>query len=211
MVDYALKLLACGFVCVPLSPGGRHLDLSTMGFSPLHLQTREKKLKELCFTSIAFQLSQNPPSAETVKKWFTGFDGNIGIICGYQNLMVLDFDKPAVYQAWQKKHRALIAATPVAKSPRGFHVYLKTAIPTVSSSLHFGFRRAGHVKALGGYVLSSPSRLKDGSTYQWLPAQSPFDVTPQTVESLQSLSLLPVSPLKAFHDRVLGKGQFEPD
>lgn len=211
MVDYTLKLFSHGFLCVPLSLKGRHLDIETMGYAPLHLQTRQNKLKELCFNSIAFQLSQHPPSPATIHGWFDGFAGNVGIIGGYQNLMVLDFDNASAYQRWQRAHPVLVASTPVAKSPNGFHVYLKTAKPTVSSSLHFGFQRAGHVKALGGYVLCPPSEAKDGSTYKWLPKQSPFELAPQTVESLQRLSLLPVSPLKATYDRLLNRGRFEPD
>jgi len=210
MVDYALKLLSCGYVCVPLSRGGRHLDLATMGYAPLHLETHQKKLKELCFNSVAFQFSQQPPSAEIVRRWFTGFDGNIGIIGGYLNLMVLDFDSLSVYQKWRRANQKLVAATPVAQSPNGFHVYLKTLKPTVSSSLHFGFQRAGHIKALGGYVLGPPSRLGSGN-YQWLLGHSPFEVAPQTVESLQQISLAPVSPLKAFYDRLLKRGQFKPN
>ncbi|HEV2694886.1 MAG TPA: bifunctional DNA primase/polymerase [Verrucomicrobiae bacterium] len=171
MVDYALKLLSHGFVCVPLSRNGRHLDLETMGYAPLHLQTRQKRLKELCFASVAFQLAQQPPSAEMVQRWFGGFEGNVGIIGGYGNLMVLDFDSASAYQSWQAENRKLIAATPVAKSPNGFHVYFKTTQPTISSSLHFGFRRVGHIKALGGYVLSPPSKFEDGNSYRWLPGQ----------------------------------------
>jgi hypothetical protein len=211
MVDYALKLLSHGFLCVPLSRRGRHLDLETIGYAPLHLQTRQKKLKELCFNSVAFHLSQHPPPPETIKSWFNGFEGNIGIIGGYMNLMILDFDKTSAFQRWQSENHNLVSSTPVAKSPHGFHVYLKTVKPTVSSSLHFGFHRAGHVKALGGYVLSPPSELKDGYTYKWLPGQSPFEVAPQTIESLQGLSLLPVSPLKVVYDRLLNRGGFEPN
>jgi hypothetical protein len=125
--------------------------------------------------------------------------------------MILDFDHPAAYDRWRRRNVALVAATPVAKSPRGFHVYLKSAGPTVSTSLHFGFQRAGHVKALGGYVLCAPSELRNGAAYQWLPNQSPFEVAPQTVPSLQSLGLLPVSPLKAAYDRLLHRGRFEPE
>jgi len=211
MVDYALKLLAHGFLCVPLSRNGRHLDLQRIGYVPLHLQTRQKKLKELCFCSVAFQLSQQPPAAEIIRNWFTNFDGNIGIIGGYGGLLILDFDRPAIYQKWRNKYSELAATTPVAKSPHGHHVFLKTMTPIVSSSLHFGFCRAGHVKALGGYILCAPSKLSDGSTYQWLPKQSPFDVAPRMIENLQSLSLSQVSWLKAIHDHVLKRGQFEPD
>lgn len=211
MVDYALKLMTHGFLCVPLSRHGKHLDLERIGYAPLHLQTRQKRLKELCFCSVAFQLSQQPPAAEVVRKWFAGFDGNIGIVGGFRDLLVLDFDRLAVFERWQKRHRELLSSTPVAKSPHGHHVFLKLATPTVTSSLHFGFRRAGHIKALGGYVLCSPSKLKDGGVYEWLPKQSPFEVAPKTITSLQSLSLSAVTPLKAIHDRARGRGQFEPN
>jgi len=59
MLDYALKYLSHGFVCVPLTRNGRHLDLPALGYDPLHLQTRRNKLKELCFSSITFELSQS--------------------------------------------------------------------------------------------------------------------------------------------------------
>jgi hypothetical protein len=125
--------------------------------------------------------------------------------------LVLDFDNAAAYARWQRKNRKLTATTPVVQSPNGFHVYLKTKEPTISSSLHFGFRRAGHVKALGGYVLSPPSKFENGNSYRWLPGQSPFEIVPQTIGSLESLSLRPVSPLKAFYDRLLNRGGFEPN
>ena len=79
----------------------------------------------------------------------------------------------------------------------------------VSSSLHFRLRRVGHAKALGGYVVSSPSVLKDGQTYSWLPRQTPFDVEPQLVDSLASVGLRPVSPLKEYYDRMRNRGFFE--
>lgn len=211
MVDYVLKLFSLGFLCVPVTPGGRHLDIETIGYSPLHLQTRQKYLKELCFDSILFQLSQHPPSTETLQHWFSKIGVNIGVVGGYMNLIILDFDKPTVYQCWKKKNPHLVAATPVAKSPHGFHVYLRTAGPTISSSLHFGFSRAGHVKALGGYVLCTPSTLKEGLSYHWLPGQSPLEVIPQTVENLASIGLMPSSPLKVGFDRLMRRGKFVPN
>jgi hypothetical protein len=210
-VDYALELLSRGFLSVPVCRGGRHLDLERIGYEPLHLKTRRKYLKELCFDSIAFELSQHPPSPEMVKRWFDGFDGNIGIIGGYKDLLILDFDKPDLYHRWVAKNQALASSTPAAKSPHGFHVYLKMEEPTISTSLHLGFCRVGHVKALGGYALCAPSVLKGGLTYEWLPNQSPMDVLPQIIESFQSISLSPASKLKTWHDRLMRRGYFEPN
>lgn len=208
--EYAIELLSKGYICVPLREGGKHLDLEAMEYHPLHLKARRKDLKELAFRSIAFQLSQKPPTPEEIRRWFRDFAGNVGIIGGYGNLLILDFDDSADYRAWSGKHAHLSSCTPVAKSPNGFHIYLRTREPAVSSSLYLGMRRIGHLKALGGYVVGSPSVLKDGCCYSWLKDQSPFDVEPQPVESLASLSLRAVSPFKHCYDGVLKRGFFVP-
>ncbi|WP_217571475.1 bifunctional DNA primase/polymerase [Mesorhizobium sp. GbtcB19] len=210
LTDYAVKLLERGYICLPLRAGGKHLDLAAMEYDPLHLRTLRKDLKELAFTSITFQLAQKPPGSGDIARWFRGFDGNVGIVGGFSNLMILDFDDAAGYRAWLADHRAIASATPTAKSPSGFHVYLRTREPMVSSSLHFGSRRVGHVKALGGYIVGSPSVLRDGSRYSWVENRSPFETEPQLVDDLASLSLRPVSMLKHHYDRLLKRGFFEP-
>ena len=207
--EYAARLLEHGYICLPLRAGGKHLDLAAMEYDPLHLRTLRKDLKELAFTSTTFQLAQRPPGSGDIARWFRGFAGNVGILGGFSDLMILDFDDEAGYRAWLADHKAIVNATPMARSPSGFHVYLRTREPTVSSSLHFGLRRVGHVKALGGYVVGPPSVLKDGSCYSWVKGQSPFDVEPQVVDDLGSLSLRPVSMLKHHYDRLLKRGFFE--
>ncbi len=207
-VEYALQLLNQGFVCLPLRSGGKHLDLAAMGIEPLHLRTMGKKLKEAMFTGITLALSLKPPGPDEIARWFSGFSGNIGILAGHGNLIVLDFDCPSAYDRWRKSQEALVSHTPVARTPRGFHVYLRSAQPTVTSSLYAGLRRIGHVKALSGYVVSSPSRLRDGTTYSWLPGQSPFVCSPQAIPDLASLSLHGESPLKRVYDRLRKRGYF---
>ena len=207
-LDDALWLLQRGIVCLPLREGGKHLDLAAMGYDPLHRRTMRKDLKELAFTAIAFHLSQRPPDKAIIERWFGRFRGNIGILGGFRGLLILDFDDAEAFRRWRALHEDLVRSTPVAKTPTGFHVYLKSTEPIVSSSLHFGWRRVGHVKSLGGYVAGSPSRLEDGSAYNWLPGQS-FDIEPREVGGLANLSLRPVSFLKQCYDRVRKRGFFE--
>ena len=208
-LDYVLRLLDLGMVCVPLRQDGKHLDLAAMGYEPVHMRTRRKDLKELAFTGMAFHLAQQPPSREAVARWFDGFSGNVGILGGHGNLLILDFDDTRNFERRRREREALVRSTPVAKSPSGFHVYLRSAEPMVSSSLHFGLRRVGHAKALGGYIVASPSTLQDGSKYSWLSGQSPFDLQLAAVSSLAAVSLLAVSPFKHAYDRLLGRGYFE--
>ncbi|MFO1183598.1 MAG: bifunctional DNA primase/polymerase [Bauldia sp.] len=211
LLDYALALRAKGFIAVPLVGGGKHLDLAAMGYRPVHLATRRKVLKELAFTGIAFTLAQCPPPEETVRRWFAGDGGNLGILGGAGDLVILDFDSREVFERWRDRHAALVGSTPVELTPRGAHVYVRCPQPTVSSSMHFGFRRAGHIKALGGYAVSAPSRLRDGSSYSWVEGRSLLDVEPQIIGDLQAISLHPASPAKRWHDRLLRRGYFEPE
>jgi hypothetical protein len=51
--------------------------------------------------------------------------------------------------------------------------------------------------------------LRNGSSYGWLENQSPFNIEPQLVEDLGSLSLRPVSLLKHHYDRLFKRGFFE--
>ena len=57
-------------------------------------------------------------------------------------------------------------------------------------------------------MVSSPSALKNGADYSWLPGQSPFDVEPHVVTNLAAVSLLPVSPVKHHYDRLFKRGYF---
>jgi hypothetical protein len=207
--EYALRLRRLGYVCVPLRPNGKHLDLAAMGYEPLHLQTMRKNLKEVLFTGIALSLSLKHPGHDEIAQWFAGCQGNIGIVAGHENLVVLDFDRAADFDRWRRSREALASSTPVARTPHGFHLYLKVMQPTVTSSLYAGMRRIGHVKGLSGYVVISPSRLRDGSTYAWLPGQSPFECSPVEVPDLAALSLRGESPLKHWYDRLRRRGYFE--
>jgi hypothetical protein len=211
LVDHALRLAARGYVCVPLSKGGRHLDLPVMGFDPVHLRSCAKDLKELAFTSIAYRYAQQPPDAATIRQWFEGHSGNIGILGGAGDLVILDFDRSDIFERWRATLSKLCASTPIERTPNGFHVFIRCPGARTSTSLHIGFRRAGHIKGLGGYAVTFPSTLADGARYGWLPKQSPFEIEPHPVADLGTLGIRPVSPLKEHYDRLLGRGRFEPE
>lgn len=208
-VEHALTLYRRGYVALPLRRGGKHLDLEAMGYAPLHFQTRRKTLKELAFTSLCYQLSQKPPSEADILSWFTGFSGNIGILGGYEGLTVLDFDCGKGFRRWGNANEALLSSTPIARSPRGYHVFVRTQQPVVTSSMYLGLRRIGHLKSLGGYVVASPSVLSGGGAYEWLDRSSPVDTQPSAVGSLEALGLRAMSPLKSTYDRALKRGFFD--
>lgn len=83
IIKHALRLRQRGVVPLPLREGGKHLDLSQMGYEPVHLSNKKKLLKELAFRGIAFHLSQRPPDQSTVEGWFSSEKVNIGILGGF--------------------------------------------------------------------------------------------------------------------------------
>lgn len=206
---HAEQLLSLGFVCLPLLKGGKHLDLGAMGYDPVHLRTMRKTHKEAMFKGITIALSQKLPTEEEIVRWFDRCEGNVGILTGYNGLLVLDFDNMSVFHDWSDRHATISSCTPIARTPRGIHVFLKSDSPLLSSSMYCGWQRIGHIKSLAGYVVSSPSQLRDGSAYNWLPGQSLFECSPQPIKSIESLTLSPCSPVKRCYDRILGRGYFE--
>ncbi len=204
-LDYVLGLHERGLLCVPVVKGGRHLAFEAMGRQLCGLHKRNKSLRELAITGTLFGLAQQPPAAETLVRWFEHHDGNIGIVGGYRDLLILDFDHPDLFEQVKRRNHTLFESTPIERTPNGYHVYLKSRTPCASSSLHYRWRRGGHIKALGGYVVAGPSKMDSGATYRWIDDQSPFDVSPQTIDSPDALSIHPHSYFKRRYDNLTGR------
>lgn len=206
-----MALYDCGYIPLPLRKGSKHIDLERLGYDALHFKTKRKLLKELMFDSACLHLSQMPPTRDNVAKWFRNFDGNIGILGGYKGLVVLDFDNGKVFEAWRQKYKNIVANAPIISSPRGRHIFLRCDWPLESSSLYYGFRKAGHLKSLGGYVVTAPSVLNTTKRYksESLPLQA--QGMPPSVGSLAELGLTQISPFKSSYDRVLNRGNFIPE
>jgi hypothetical protein len=102
-----------------------------------------------------------------VEAWWRKWpDANVGIACG-GGLVVTDLDGPeelARFQALCAEHGGL-PETLVAKTARGFHVFLSgdwnttKKVPDNNGIL---------VRGTGGYVIASPSYHASGVRYQWV-------------------------------------------
>lgn len=206
----ALRLFDLGYICLPVRPGGKYLDCDAMGYESLHFQTMHKPFVGLLFTAIPFQFSQHPPDRNTVSLWFKHHKGNMALLCGYRGLLVLDFDKTSMFEHWKAMYPKLAASVPVERSTHGYHVYLRSKTPTIHSRLYLNNRWAGDVLATGRCAVCSPSVLKSGHRYRWLDGQSPFEVEPQEIESLESISVHPSSPWRRMIDPLLGRNSFTP-
>ncbi len=112
-------------------------------------------------------LKERLPTDDELWLWFAGPRRNLGIITGFNGLVVLDFDDRDAYTAWQAWAQAeggvaarMSAATYRVFSARGVHVYMIVDEPVDSYKLE-----TIDVKARWGYVLAPPSVHPSGHQY----------------------------------------------
>lgn len=107
------------------------------------------------------------PSDTELATWFAGNLHNIGLIVGWRNLVVIDFDNLEVYARWLlwatrrggiTQHVA--ERSYQVKTARGMHVYVYLPNPEQNRKLE-----GIDIKANGGYVLIPPSIHPSGVSY----------------------------------------------
>lgn len=210
LVEYALRLFERGLIPIPLVRNSKHVAFRAMGYLPYHVSKGDKRLKDIAYQSLSFHLALEPPSEAEITKWFSAHDGNIGIVGGYRGLVSLDFDSDRGFERWSRHYPEVAMKTPVEKTPKGYHAYIRTETPVLSSSLYFKGRKTGHVKGLGGYIACGPSVVSSAPSYGWLPHRSPFDVELVMVPDLQAIAMYPTGWVRRHVYRLLGRGRFEP-
>jgi hypothetical protein len=105
------------------------------------------------------------PGGDELYEWFSHGRRNIGIVCGKVSggLVVIDFDGEDTFQRFAQEHPEIVNNTWVAKTARGYHVYLRTKEPP----------RPAHydkidIKGEGSVVLAPPSVHPSGARYSWV-------------------------------------------
>lgn len=97
------------------------------------------------------------PTIDQLKYWFPCTLRNIGLVTGWNNLVVIDWDDWIAYEIWQSM---MNIQTYMVKTRRGMHVYLKVKQPV--TNFHSELL---DIKA-NGYVLIPPSIHPNGFAYQ---------------------------------------------
>lgn len=116
------------------------------------------------------------PTHTELLKWFSGPLHNIGVVVGWNNLVVVDFDSDTEYARWQLwiARRSIyrwIKQTLQVKTARGVHVYVTTAQSAQNAKLP-----GIDIKAVGGYVLAPPSVHPSGVEYSVLSGTLPVRI-----------------------------------
>lgn len=129
------------------------------------------------------------PSEKQIDLWFEDNQpANLAVICGWQNLVILDFDSPENYAAWFiwfLEHDSKVLNTYRTQSNRGIHAYFflteAVKVNSIQSALF-------EVKANGKLTTIPPSVHQSGRAYTSL----------DNINNIQTISLdriLNYSPL----------------
>ncbi len=131
-----------------------------LGCSVLPLKARSKKP-----ALRSWKPYQNRrPDRDELREWFSGGRRNIGVVCGEVSgrLVVRDFDCAASYRKWQSEYPDAATSFPTVATPRGFHVYTRSAENIATRHLD-----DGEIRSTGHYVAAPPSIHPEGATYTW--------------------------------------------
>ena len=123
------------------------------------------------------------PTENEVRSWFS-VHRNLGLICGWQNLVVLDFDDWQAFYDWHPPHTEY-AETYSVVTNRGVHLYFYTDETPASMKLP-----GIDVKA-SGYVVAPPSIHPSGLHYTELPGRDIMRV--KDLACLTGVNSAPVS------------------
>jgi hypothetical protein len=105
------------------------------------------------------------PGQDELYEWFSRGRRNIGVVCGKVSggLVVIDFDGEDTFQRFAQEHPEIVNNTWVAKTARGYHVYLRTKEPPRPAH-----RGKIDIKGEGSVVLVPPSVHPSGAQYRWI-------------------------------------------
>jgi hypothetical protein len=134
-----------------------------IGIATIPIKFRDKK-PDLNWHDFKTRL----PSYTELQRWFTGNLHNIGLIVGWNNLVVIDFDNLSTYTHWllwtSKRggiSQFIAERTYQVKTARGIHIYVY--LPQADQNRKLP---GIDIKARNGYVLIPPSVHPSGINYQ---------------------------------------------
>ncbi len=132
------------------------------------------------------------PELRELRPWFGScYRRNLGVVTGWQDLIVLDFDEVNEWVYWgmwaAERGGAALAALDsyTVLTARGAHVYLRC-----QGVKAYSLAGMLDVKAGGGYVVGAGSVHPDGTRYQAIEASSPIVQIP-SLQAVLSEKLLP--------------------
>jgi len=175
-------------------------ELHQAGCCVIPLAARSKRP---ALTSWAEYQKRRPDASERLE-WFGDHpELNVGVVCGWisgdgdgRSLVVLDFDNPESYREFGKAHLEIVNNTWIAKTTKGYHVYLRTPGRVQTTKIV-----GGDLKAEGSYVVCPPSIHPDGPAYTWANKPDKIVVVADLAALIQVKTAQP-GPAPAIPDKI---------
>lgn len=163
------------------------LRLQAMGLSIVPANKRKKPALRTWK-----QYQKKPAEEQQVRDWFSGRDDlGLGIVMGFGDVYVRDFDDFRASAKWEASHRELAQSLPTVKTSRGRHFYARH--PDVRTRTFAD----GELRGRGAIVMAPPSQHSTGVFYEYLVP-------------IKSLGLIPVlDPEEAGFTESLAEGQLD--
>lgn len=158
----------------PLTLFDSALFWTGLGISVIPVIYKDKKPNGKLLPDFKWEVFQSRlPSYTELIRWFGNGFHNLGIVTGWKNLVVVDFDDYTQYVKWQlwlaRRPWTRIADLALqVRTGRGVHVYFTTQIPAQNAKLD-----GIDVKARNGYVLGAGSVHPSGAVYAVMSGRFP--------------------------------------
>jgi hypothetical protein len=140
-----------------------------MGFSVIPLMHRNKLPASHMMGGTWEKYKTQLPTEYDVTNWFWSDWQNYGVVAGWNNLTIIDFDDAMTFDLWLNyfamvnRDNAICASPFMVRTSRGAHVYITTpGVERVNKKL-----RGVDVK-MNGYVVGPGSTHPSGAIYQAL-------------------------------------------
>ena len=127
---------------------------------PLHHRSKEPMIK----TWKPYEQQAN--TEYELIRWFSSNWLNYGVVCGWKNLMVIDFDDTTAFEIWfdyfllLNKHETIYPMPYIVRTSRGAHVYL-----SMPGGERANEKRRGVDLKFHGYVVGPGSVHPNGTQY----------------------------------------------
>lgn len=167
-------------------------DWVRRGFSviPIRYASKQPAVKWLTYT-------ERLPTKSELQQWFENDPMNIGIVAGWEDLVIIDFDEFDVFKKWQKwayknsvTSRLIMERTRMHLTSRGVHVFVRCCdAENLNPAENFKLPKID-ILARNKYALLPPSKHPSGANYEvWHggPAwtiSSLYDVLPKQILDL---------------------------
>ena len=128
------------------------------------------------------------PDTEYLAQWFPTDWNNYAVICGWCNLVVIDFDCIDYYKIWTLVNPDLSDAAFKVRTRQGMHVYLRTSAPA-GNDKRISVKAGIDIQAQGKYVVGPLCTHRSGHVYAPI-GEMIFPVV-SSIEEILPLHLFP--------------------